>query len=319
MKPVLETRLLTKIYRSPIAQKKVKAVNRLSVTVEQGEIFGFLGPNAAGKTTTIKMLTGLLTPTSGEAFIFGERLGLTSVKMRIGFLPEQPYFYPYLSGAELLDFCAQIFGIPAGERKVKVGRLLKMVGLEGAARVRISSYSRGMLQRVGLAQALINDPELVILDEPLGGLDPVGRKDVRDIILSMRDAGKTVFFSSHILPDVEMICDRVGILINGKLMSVGRLDELLREEVQSIEITVRGLADPDLGKLKDKLERVIVSGEKVMIEVNSPEVALQIQNEVLAAGGSVVSLVPRKKTLEEHFMKEMGAYWGRTVENSSSG
>jgi len=310
MKPALETHYLTKIYRSPLAQKKVKAVDRLSIRVDEGEIFGFLGPNAAGKTTTIKMLTGLLSPTSGEIFTFGEKLGQTSLKMRVGFLPEQPYFYPYLSGVELLDFCAQIFGMSSKERKVRVDQLLEMVGLNRAARMRISSYSKGMLQRIGLAQALINDPELVILDEPLGGLDPVGRKDVRDIILSMRDQGKTVFFSSHILPDVEMICDRVGILIDGTLISVGRLEELLKEKVESIEITVRGLNDSVLEKLRDKADRVIVSGEKVMIEVRDQEVAVQTQNEILAAGGSVISLVPRKKTLEEHFMKEMGAYWG---------
>ena len=318
MKPVLVTQLLTKIYRSPIAQKKVKAVDRLSIAVLEGEIFGFLGPNAAGKTTTIKMLTGLLTPTSGEALIFGERLGNTPLKMKMGFLPEQPYFYPYLTGAELLDFCAQIFGMRADRRKLRVEQLLDMVDLKSAGRMRISSYSRGMLQRIGLAQALVNDPDLVILDEPLAGLDPVGRRDVRDVILRMKEEGKTVFFSSHVLPDVEMICDRVGILINGRLMSVGRLDELLKEEVESIEITVEGLDGSHLEKLGEKGERVIVSGNRAMIQVNHPEVASQIQSEILAAGGRVVSLVPRKKTLEEHFMKEIGAYWGKTVENSSS-
>ena len=318
MKPVLETRLLTKIYRSPVAQKKVKAVDGLSVAVVEGEIFGFLGPNAAGKTTTIKMLTGLLRPTSGEALIFGEKLGNTSLRMRVGFLPEQPYFYPYLSGAELLDFCAQIFGMRADRRRVRVEELLEMVDLGDAGRMRISSYSRGMLQRIGLAQALINNPDLVILDEPLAGLDPVGRKDVRDIILKMKEEGKTVFFSSHILPDVEMICDRVGILINGKLMSVGRLDELLKEEVESIEITVEGLDSSHLERLGEKGEKVIVSGDRAMIEVSHPEVASQIQSEILSAGGRVVALVPRKKTLEEHFMKEIGAYWGKAVENSSS-
>jgi len=318
MKPVLETRLLTKIYRSPVAQKKVKAVDGLSVAVVEGEIFGFLGPNAAGKTTTIKMLTGLLRPTSGESLIFGEKLGNTSLMMRVGFLPEQPYFYPYLSGAELLDFCAQIFGMHADKRRVRVEKLLEMVDLGHAGRMRMSSYSRGMLQRIGLAQALINDPDLVILDEPLAGLDPVGRRDVRDIILKMKEEGKTVFFSSHILPDVEMICDRVGILINGKLMSVGRLDELLKEEVESIEITVEGLDSSHLERLGDKGERVIASGDRVMIEVSDPEVASEIQSEILSAGGRMVSLVPRKKTLEEHFMKELGAYWGKAVESSSS-
>ncbi|TET45784.1 ABC transporter ATP-binding protein [candidate division TA06 bacterium] len=318
MKPVLETRLLTKIYKSPIAQKKVKAVDGLSVAVVEGEIFGFLGPNAAGKTTTIKMLTGLLSPTSGEALLFGEKLGNASLRMKMGFLPEQPYFYPYLTGVELLDFCAQIFGMRTDKRRVKVEQLLDMVDLRDAGRMRISSYSRGMLQRIGLAQALINDPELVILDEPLAGLDPIGRRDVRDIILKMKKEGKTVFFSSHILPDVEMICDRVGILINGRLMSVGRLDELLKEEVESIEITVEGLDGSHLEKLGAKGERVIVSGDRVMIEVSHPEVASKIQGEILAAGGRVVSLVPRKKTLEEHFMKEIGAYWGKALENSCS-
>jgi ABC-2 type transport system ATP-binding protein len=306
------------VYRSPLVRKRVKAVDGLSLAVLEGEIFGFLGPNAAGKTTTIKMLTGLLFPTSGESFMFGEPSGSTSVKMRIGFLPEQPYFYPYLSGRELLDFCAMIFGVNAKERKIRVERLLAMVGLQDAGRTRISSYSKGMLQRIGVAQALVNNPDLVILDEPMGGLDPVGRKDVRDIILKMKEEGKTVFFSSHILPDVEMICDRVAILVHGKLMSVGRLDELLKEKVESIEITAQGLNSAVRESLRQKATRMIVSGDKTMIELEGSFLAGEVQKEIISSGGVIVSLVPRKKTLEEHFIHEMGAYWGETVENRGS-
>jgi ABC-2 type transport system ATP-binding protein len=308
MTPVLKTHSLTKTYRSPIAQRKVKAVDDLSFEVYEGEIFGFLGPNGAGKTTTTKILAGLLTPTSGEAYIFGKPLEETSVKQRIGFLPEQPYFYPYLTGAELLDFSAQLFGIRRRERNKRTDQLLAAVGLENAARMRISSYSKGMLQRIGLAQALVNDPELLILDEPLGGLDPVGRKDIRDLILEMKEKGKTVFFSSHILPDVEMICDRVGILISGRLISVGRLDELLAEKVESVEITAESLSESDLDDLRERASRVLVSGEKVMIVVESFEDGHEIQRKILNRGGRVLSVVPRRKTLEEHFMEELGTY-----------
>ncbi len=312
MTPVLETRSLTKTYRSPIAQRKVKAVDDLTFEVYEGEIFGFLGPNGAGKTTTTKILAGLLTRTSGDAYIFGSPLEDTSIKQRIGFLPEQPYFYPYLTGVELLDFSAQLFGIPRTERKKRAERLLATVGLENAARMKVSSYSKGMLQRIGLAQAMINDPELLILDEPLGGLDPVGRKDIRDLILEMKEKGKTVFFSSHILPDVEMICDRVGILISGRLISVGRLDELLAEKVESVEITVESLPESDLDSFRERASRVLVSGEKVMIVIESPEAGHEIQKEILDRGGRVLSIVPRRKTLEEHFMEELGTYRGET-------
>ncbi len=312
MTPVLETRSLTKTYRSPIAQRKVKAVDDLTFEVYEGEIFGFLGPNGAGKTTTTKILAGLLTRTSGDAYIFVSPLEDTSIKQRIGFLPEQPYFYPYLTGVELLDFSAQLFGIPRTERKKRAERLLATVGLENAARMKVSSYSKGMLQRIGLAQAMINDPELLILDEPLGGLDPVGRKDIRDLILEMKEKGKTVFFSSHILPDVEMICDRVGILISGRLISVGRLDELLAEKVESVEITVESLPESDLDSFRERASRVLVSGEKVMIVIESPEAGHEIQKEILDRGGRVLSIVPRRKTLEEHFMEELGTYRGET-------
>jgi ABC-2 type transport system ATP-binding protein len=308
MEVVLETDSLTKVYKSPIAQRRVRAVDSLSLQVFRGEIFGFLGPNGAGKTTAIKMFTTLLTPTSGEASILGRPLSDISLKKRIGFLPEQPYFYPYLSGAELLDFCAQIFGISSTERRERIGRLLKIVGLEGAGRRRVSTYSKGMLQRIGLAQALVNDPEFVILDEPLTGLDPVGRKDIRDVILGMKEKGRTVFFSSHILPDVEMICDRVGILIGGRLISVGRLDELLSGEVESIEVTAEGLPGKELRLLEEKADRVLASGDRVMLEMSSPDRACELEKAILDCGGRVISIIPRKKTLEELFIKEIGAY-----------
>jgi ABC-2 type transport system ATP-binding protein len=258
------------------------------------------------------MLTTLLSPTSGQASILGRPLSDMSLKMKVGFLPEQPYFYPYLSGAELLDFCAQIFGIPSAERSKRVDRLLRLVGLEDVGRRRISSYSKGMLQRIGLAQALVNDPELVILDEPLTGLDPVGRKDIRDVILEMKERKKTVFFSSHILPDVEMICDRVGILIAGRLISVGRLDDLLTGEVDSIEITAEGLPEQELHLLEEKADRVLVSGDSVMIEVSDAQRAREVESTVLGCGGRVASLIPRKKTLEELFIKEIGAHTRET-------
>jgi len=308
MDVVLRTDSLTKIYKSPIAQRRVKAVDSLSIEVCRGEIFGFLGPNGAGKTTAIKMLTTLLSPTSGKASILGKPLSDMSLKSRIGFLPEQPYFYPYLSGAELLDFCAQIFGIPSAERRKKIEGLLRIVGLQESGKRRVSTYSKGMLQRIGLAQAMVNDPEFVILDEPLTGLDPVGRKDIRDVILGMKERGSTVFFSSHILPDVEMICDRVGILIGGRLISVGKLDELLSGDVESIEVTAEGLPGSELEQMEQRSQRILVSGDRAMIEVNSPDRAGEVQRAILGCGGRIVSVIPRKKTLEELFIKEIGAH-----------
>lgn len=302
---VIETENLTKVYRTPFARRRVKAVQGLNLEVRKGEIFGFLGPNGAGKTTTLKILTGLLYPTSGKAWIFGKDVTHMDSKGRTGFLPEHPFFYPHLTGYELLDLCGQLFRIEGAERKRRIDRLLLQLGLEDSARLQLSKYSKGMVQRIGIAQALINEPDLVILDEPLAGLDPLGRKDLKEIMLRLREEGRTVFFSTHILPDVELICDRVGILIQGKLVSTGRLDELLEEEVESVDITAKGLSQKAVDSIGQTCQRVVRSGEKVQFTVTNEEEADKVESLIRKHSGRVVSLIPRTKSLEEHFVAQV--------------
>ncbi|MBA7595816.1 Vitamin B12 import ATP-binding protein BtuD [subsurface metagenome] len=291
---------LTKIYKR-VFGRDIKAVDNLTLSVEQGEIFGFLGPNGAGKTTTLKMLTGLLYPTSGRAWILGKEIQETEPKKKIGFLPEHPSFYQHLSGLELLSFYGGVFGIEKGKRNKKIETVLDLVGLKDVANQRIHSYSKGMIQRIGIAQSLINDPELVILDEPLSGLDPIGRKDVKDILLSLKEEGKTVFFSTHILPDVEKICDRVGILIDGKLVKVGSLNELLKEETKTTDITLQEIDEKILSEVKSLSTQCLVKNKKVFLTVDSSEKVEQIQRIVCSSNSRIISLIPQLKTLEEYF------------------
>jgi ABC-2 type transport system ATP-binding protein len=231
---IIETRGLTKSYLLGLGQKPVEAIKGLDLTVKEGEVFGFLGPNGAGKTTTIKILVGLMRPTFGTARLFGEEINNSDIRSRIGFLPETPSFYEYLTGFEILSFYGKLFGLQNNEIKERVHALLNQVGLLSSAHLQLRKFSKGMLQRIGIAQALINNPELIILDEPMSGLDPIGRKEMRELILTLKAQGKTLFFSSHIIHDVEMICDRVGILAKGKLLQIGRLDEV-REGSETLE------------------------------------------------------------------------------------
>jgi len=231
---VITTEGSTKEFRVGFRMKRVLALDGLNLRVEEGEIFGYIGPNGAGKTTTLKIMMGLIYPTSGNVQIFGRDIKDINIKMDIGFLPEAPYFYDYLTAREFLDFYSQLFGLAKKERERRIEGLLDMVDLRLVKDTQLRKFSRGMLQRIGIAQALINDPKLVILDEPMSALDPVGRTKIRDVILRLKDEGKTVFFSSHILSDVEMICDQVGLLVNGKLKEIGKLEELLGER-ESLE------------------------------------------------------------------------------------
>src|SRR5215212_2104612 len=244
--PVIEIANLTKDYEVGFWRKrKVRALDDLSLSIDRGQIFGFLGANGAGKTTTLKLLMRLIFPTNGTARILGRDIQDVSMHQRIGYLPENPYFYDYLTAREFLDYCAEIFGFPAAERKKRAADLLARVKLdEKRWDTQLRKFSKGMLQRVGLAQSLINDPEIVFLDEPMSGLDPVGRREVRDLIASLRDEGKTVFMCSHILSDIEALCDRVAILRGGKLAATGNLDELLTEsgETQGFEVNLKGIS-----------------------------------------------------------------------------
>src|SRR5688572_603759 len=235
----IRTEALTKHYRVGLWRPRpYVALDALSLEVQRGEIFGFLGPNGAGKTTTLKLLMQLIYPTSGRAEILGRPVGSVDARRRIGYLPENPYFYDHLTAEELLQYFAGLFGIGAAERRRRVARLLDEVGIAAERRLQLRKFSKGMLQRVGIAQALINEPELVIFDEPMSGLDPLGRRDVRALILRLRDRGCTVFFSSHVLSDAEALCSQVAILAKGRLVTSGRLSDMLAFEVHGWELIV---------------------------------------------------------------------------------
>src|SRR6187401_1441470 len=240
--PAIETHELAKDYKVGFWRPRpYRALDALTLAVEPGEVFGFLGPNGAGKTTTLKLLMQLVYPTSGTASILGRPLGDLEMKRRIGYLPENPYFYDYLTAEELLTYFASLFGYKGSDRATRVARLLDEVGLGAERRLQLRKFSKGMIQRVGLAQALINDPDVIFLDEPMSGLDPLGRRDVRDIILRLRDRGATVFFSSHILGDAEALCSRVAIVAGGRLATMGRLAEMAGYELRGWEVVVTGL------------------------------------------------------------------------------
>ncbi len=301
--PVISVTRLSKVYRSGLRMKRVLALDDIGLEVERGEIFGFLGPNGAGKTTLIKILMGLTEPTSGTALVFGRTPRDAVAKARLGFLPESPYFYDHLTAREFLGLAARLSAVPKSEAAGRVTGMLRLLRMERAADVQMRGFSRGMLQRMGIAQALVADPELVVLDEPMGGLDPIGRKEFRDIIVDLRERGKTVFFSTHILSDVEMICDRVGIVIEGRVVEVGRLSEILTGDVESIEVTVKGVT----GKTRKILERVsqhsIKSGDELLLTVKNEDEVDKIMAICREVGGiRVVGIVPHRRTLEDYFM-----------------
>jgi ABC-2 type transport system ATP-binding protein len=306
MEPIIEARGLCKDFRSGFWRTRVRILHSLDLTVHRGEIFGYLGPNGAGKTTTLKILTGLIFPTSGSARLLGQDLTDHAAKRQIGFLPENPHFYDYLTGREFLDLCGRLFGLRADRRRERVGELLRLTGLDVAADRQLRKYSKGMLQRLGLAQALVNDPTLVILDEPMSGLDPLGRKAMRDIILQLKAEGRTVFFSSHILPDVELLCDRVAILAAGRLRDVGRLSEILRTPTEEFELTLQKVPPDLLSALQALAHAPVLDRTDGMLVRLPDEVRLDAAlRSALAAGARVVSVVPQRQTLEDHFVREV--------------
>ncbi len=303
--PAISVHELTKRYRNPQGVDRA-ALERLTLEVPLGEIYGFLGPNGAGKTTMIKLLIGLISPTAGRGTILGAPLGSVDARRHLGFLPESPYFYEYLRGEELLHYYGRLFGLPDGLRRERVEHLLQLVGLWEFRRLTVRKYSRGMLQRLGLAQALINDPDLVILDEPAGGLDPIGRREMRDILLQLRERGKTVFLSSHILAEVETVCDRVAILHQGRLAAVGRIGDLLAES-REMELTVHGVD----GALAKRLEAIpgttIRHGtDATMVVLPEQRLVYQAIDIVRELGGQIVSLGAKRERLEDLFVKLVG-------------
>ncbi len=300
MATVLNIDNLHKIFTSGFIPKKRPILRGVSLSVAEGEIYGFLGPNGAGKTTTLKCALGLIFPDRGKIEIFGRRHLDPEARRRVGYLPEHPYFYEYLNASEFLDFYGQLFLLKKEERRERTAGLLRLVGLERAADLPLRKFSRGMLQRVGLAQALINDPALVLLDEPLGGLDPLGRKDLRDIITRLKQEGRTVFLCSHILQDIEMICDRVAIIAGGRVVSQGALRDLISEKVLYTEVTLSGLAEDDLIDLG---EPVSVRSDRILIKIFEDSNVEALLALVRERRGKVHSLVPRTETLEDIFVE----------------
>jgi len=294
---------LEKTYRVGFWRRRPKlALRPLRLTVEEGEVFGFLGPNGAGKTTTLKLLMGLAPPTGGTARILGMEIDDPRVKAEIGFLPEQPYFYEHLTARELLTYYAQLSGVPAQERAQRVAAMLERVGLEQSAGVQLRKYSKGMLQRVGLAQAVLHNPKVVFLDEPMSGLDPMGRREVRDLIQQLRREGKTVFFSTHILSDAEALCDRVAVIHQGELRGVGAVAELTRQSEGKVEIIFCAASLP--AGLTSLAVEERVTGEMVnaVVRQEQQEAALEILRRERIR---VISLTPVRSSLEEYYVEKL--------------
>jgi ABC-2 type transport system ATP-binding protein len=294
---------LEKTYQVGFWRKCPKlALRPLRLTIEQGEVFGFLGPNGAGKTTTLKLLMGLVSPTAGTARILGMDFDDPQVKAQIGFLPEQPYFYDYLTAQELLTYYSQLSGVPAKGRSKRVAEMLDRFGLTDSARIQLRKYSKGMMQRVGLAQAILHDPKVVFLDEPMSGLDPMGRREVREMIQQMRNEGKTVFFSTHILSDAEALCDRVAIIYQGELRGVGAVADLMSQAQRKVEIIFCSPRVPtDLTTLGVEAR---VSGEMVnaVVDEEKQDAALEILRREQMR---LISLTPVRSSLEEYYVQKL--------------
>ncbi|HLM58573.1 MAG TPA: ABC transporter ATP-binding protein [Pyrinomonadaceae bacterium] len=309
MSTVVEIKELTKDYEVGFLRKRrVRALDSLSLTVERGEIFGFLGANGAGKTTTLKLLMRLMYPTAGRATILGRDIGDTAMHSEIGYLPEHPYFYDYLTAREFLEYCAELFGYARAERKRRAADLLARVRLEERSwDKQLRKFSKGMLQRVGLAQALVNDPSVVFLDEPMSGLDPVGRREVRDLIAGLRQTGTTVFLCSHILSDIEVLCDRAAILRRGRLAHLGRLDELRAfGGERGVEVV---LAGADAARLSEALAgheaaRVTATPGGARVEVPTEAEVDEVLKAARTVGARLVAVQPAGNPLEELFVSE---------------
>jgi ABC-2 type transport system ATP-binding protein len=301
----LEISELTKTYPVGLfSRTRRMGLDALTLSLAPGELFGYLGPNGSGKTTTLKILTGLLFPDSGRASVLGEPLSSRGWRRRVGYLPEHPYLYDYLTPMEYLDYAGRLFGMERTDRQARARELIERVGLRSSADVVMRRFSKGMVQRAALAQALLNDPELVLLDEPMSGLDPLGRRLVRNIILDLKERGKTVLFSTHILSDAETLCDRVAVLRAGKLLAVGRLDQILRLDVSHLEVLVSG-PEAVVAQLPQGVRAHTAMAERIRLEV--PEGTLgPVVASVEKAGGRILSVLPSRQSLEDYFIQEMG-------------
>lgn len=298
----IEIKGLEKTFTSNFLLKKYKVLKDINISIEKGEIYGFLGPNGAGKTTTIKCMLGLISFDSGESLIYGKDSKSIEGRKKIGFLPEHPYFYDYLTAKELLFFSGMLFSIPQKKVMNKTKYLLELVGLEGKEDLKLKKFSKGMIQRLGFAQTLINDPEIIILDEPFSGLDPIGRKELRDLIISLKKSGKTIFFSSHILQDMEMIVDTVGIILEGKTIKQGKLSDLISHSVQYYEVVFKGV---DESLLKSNNIGFELKDNNCITKSKDFEKVNHIIEFIIMNHGKIISVTPFKMTLEDIFLKEI--------------
>jgi ABC-2 type transport system ATP-binding protein len=299
---IVRVHRVVKDFRPGFGLKRKRVLHGVTFEVLEGEIFGFVGPNGAGKTTTLKLLMGLIRPTSGSASILGRDVQESEFRDRIGFLPENPYFYPYLTARETLDFYARLTGMDSRARRSRVGELLERVNLSYAADARLRTFSKGMLQRVGVAQALVHDPEVLFFDEPMSGLDPIGRKEIRDVILSLRAAGKTVFMNTHILPDVEMICDRVAIIVKGRIRHQGPIEAFLPEAHSQTDVVLSHLAPEMVSRMEEHFEVEMRGlGERVELSLREKDVQ-EVLRLALDMGARIVSVTPHRHSLEEAFL-----------------
>lgn len=302
MQPFLQINGLIKSYRSHFWVPKFVALKGIDLHIDSGDIYGFLGPNGAGKTTTIKCIIGLIRPEAGSILMKGEPLSFPNDLQKIGFLPENPYLYEYLTAEEFMTLTGRLFSIPMDQIKEKTQILLKLVGLSGKEKIKLRKFSKGMMQRIGLAQALINDPSFLILDEPFSGLDPMGRKELRDIILDQKEKGKTIFFSSHILQDVEMIADKVGIIVNGYTLREGKLPDLISQSIQYFEIVCSNISEKIIQSIHPYH---FVKHNQFSLRVEEENRINDIVESIIHNGGKIISVTPYKMSLEDIFIKEL--------------
>ena len=303
----VETIGLTKDYLAGFWRKRARRVlDGLCLRVEAGEVFGLLGQNGAGKTTTLKILLGLVYPTAGSARLLGRDFRDTAAHRNVGFLPENPYFYEHLTAQEFMHYAAALFGLSGRERARRAGLLLERVGLASSGGVPLRKFSKGMVQRLGLAQALVNDPDLIFLDEPMSGLDPVGRREVRNLILDLKQEGKTVFFSTHILSDAETLCDRVAILDHGRLQGCGELQEILKVGVSGTEIVLEKPGREVISSLEPHASSIVRTGNRVRLVLHADVNITEILDAIIRSGARLVSLNPVQISLEDYFMQRVG-------------
>jgi len=303
---IVKVENIIKDFRPGFGLVRKRVLHGISFSVRRGEIFGFVGPNGAGKTTTLKILMGLIHAQGGSASILGHDISENEYRRHVGFLPENPYFYDFLTGEEFLSFYAKVSGVPAQQRRDRIGSLLEQVGLAHAGRARLRTYSKGMLQRVGIAQAIVHDPDIVFLDEPMSGLDPIGRKEIRDLILRLNGEGKTIFMNTHILSDVEMLCHRVAIIVKGEIRYAGSSQEFLASEERSADVVLARLPADAVPIIEDRFG-VSMRGQGDHIEMRIPEKEVNgLLHLALDTGAEIVSVTPHRVSLESIFLTAVG-------------